>query len=204
MPKPALNDIENLFEKLVLPFYQLERDLPLPIDNHRNETDAEHSWSLALLACALAPHIDPKLDIGQVCQFAIVHDLVEVYAGDVSVWAANEQHQAKKANEAKALKKLEQSFAKFPWVIETVRRYEAKDSDEAQFVNSIDKFAALLVLYKDKGFYYHRGKITKARFEKQFAPHRKKAHVHAGAANYYEKIRQAFDAHPEYFYRAKP
>lgn len=76
MSQPDFSDIQQLVRQLVLPFYTLERDLPLPIQNHRNENDAEHSWSLALLACSLAPEIDPQLDVGKICQYAVVHDLV--------------------------------------------------------------------------------------------------------------------------------
>lgn len=40
-----------------------------------------------MLACSLAHEIDPTLDIGKISQFAIAHDLVEVYADDTSVFA---------------------------------------------------------------------------------------------------------------------
>src|SRR5438874_2443476 len=111
MPKPNFDEIRKFVRELVLPFYQLERDLSLPIQNHRNETDAEHSWSLALIAIALAPHIDPALDVNKACTFAIVHDLVEVYAGDTSVWAADEHHATKHGREVAALEQIKKRFS---------------------------------------------------------------------------------------------
>ncbi len=193
-------DIKMLVHELILPFYQLERDLSLPIQNHRNETDAEHSWSLALLVLALAPKIDPKVDVHKACSFAVIHDLVEVYAGDTSVWAANDQHATKHEREAKALKIIKEHFKQFPSLGQLIEEYESKNSNEALFVFALDKFLALLMLYEDKGYYYHRDKITKQRFDKQFELHRKKAKSHKEVSKYYELLRAEFDAHPEFFY----
>jgi len=201
MAKPSFEDVESLIKELVLPFYALERDLSLPIQNHRNETDAEHSWSLALLTLALGPQIDPKLDVNKACVFAVVHDLVEVYAGDTSVWAADKHHATKHERELAALQKIKQRFTKFPHLAKTIEEYEDKSTNEARFVYALDKFLALLMLYEDRGYYYQRDKITKHRFDKQFEPHRKKAHSHKAVAEYYEELRKEFDTHPEYFYQ---
>ncbi len=77
--RPTSDHIQHLLTELVIPFYELKRDMPLPIPSRRMETDAEHSWSLSILACSLAPEIDPSLDVGRVCQFAVLHDLTERY-----------------------------------------------------------------------------------------------------------------------------
>ncbi len=201
MKKPEFTDIQDLVRELILPFYALERDLSLPIQDHRNETDAEHSWSLAVLALALAPSIDSKLDANKACMFAVIHDLVEIYAGDTSVWAADEHHASKHVREIEALKQIQKKFNKFPAIGRLIEEYENKDSNEALFVYSLDKFLALLMLYEDKGYYYLRDKITKQRFDRQFEPHRKKAQSHKEVAKYYEQLRAEFDAHPEYFYK---
>ncbi len=198
--KPSVVDIQLLVRELILPFYELERDLSLPIQNHRNETDAEHSWSLAFLTLALAPKIDSNIDVFKACAFAVLHDLVEVFAGDTSVWAADEKLASKHDRELKALNKIKEDFSNFPNIGQTIDMYEKKDSAEALFVHALDKFLALLLLYEDKGFYYIRGKITQKRFNIQFEPHRKKAQSHGEVARYYEKLRSEFDAHPEYFF----
>ncbi len=203
MAKPTFSDINNLLRELILPFYEIERDLSLPIQDHRNETDAEHSWGLAMMVCALAPQIDPKLDVGKACMLAVVHDLVEIYAGDTSVWAAASDHATKHDREQKALKTIKQKFPVFPNLTDLISEYENKETAEARFVWALDKFIALLTLYEDKGYYYLRDKIPKERFEKQFVEHRKKAHAHPIVKEYYEELRSAFDAHPEYFHQAK-
>lgn len=204
MTRPSLKQIETLFQEIILPFHQIKRDLTLPIDDHRSDNDAEHSWSLALLACALAPEIDAQLDTGKVCMLAIAHDVVEVYAGDTSVWASKEQLASKAVREHQALKKIRQKFTQFSWLASIIEEYELKQTPESQFVWSLDKFLNLYMLYLDKGYYYStKYKLTKQQVDNQLTEHRQKAHAHPQVAEYYEQVRAAFDAHPEYFYQGE-
>lgn len=55
----------------------------LLLDKSREESDAEHSWHLALAALTLYEHVGiPGVDIARVVKMAVLHDLVEIYAGD--------------------------------------------------------------------------------------------------------------------------
>lgn len=58
-----------------------------PIGLNRKENSAEHSWSLAMAGMTLAPVIDPELDILRIIQMALVHDIVEIDAGDTFCYA---------------------------------------------------------------------------------------------------------------------
>ena len=60
-------------------------------DGSRHENSAEHSWHLALAALALADHAEPATDIARVIRMVLVHDLVEINAGDTFAYdpAAN-------------------------------------------------------------------------------------------------------------------
>src|SRR5438105_2221565 len=106
MPKPSHSQIAQLLRDLIVPFHLIFRDSNIPIGKQRPENDAEHSWSLAVLACSLAPEIDSTLDTGKVCQFAVAHDLLEVYAGDTSVFAGSKHCATKAIREEKALQRL--------------------------------------------------------------------------------------------------
>ena len=53
----------------------------LLIDKSRRENDAEHSWHFAMMAMILAEYADPNVDLNHVLRMALVHDLIEVYAG---------------------------------------------------------------------------------------------------------------------------
>lgn len=185
-----------------MPFYMIERDLPLPNmpkGKSRNENDAEHSWSLALVACTLAPRIDPSLDIGLVAQFAIVHDLVEVYADDVSVWAHDAKLATKEENEAKALNRFEKEFEQFPWLVDTLAKYEKQNINEARFVKSIDKYLAMSLIYMDVGDFFRDRGITKEVFNKKIQAPLSKARGHEGAGEYYEHILKLFNEQSEHF-----
>lgn len=203
MKKPTHDDATELISKVLLPFYSIERDMlvPTPEKRTRSENDAEHSWSVAMLACSLARHIDPTLDVGLVSQFAIFHDLVEIYASDTSVWASDQALNAKEQNEQAALIKLKANYKHFPWLVDTVEAYEKQDTNEALYVRAIDKYIALVVRFLDGGEFFHSQGITKAMFDKKLAIHRKKAHGHPGVAEYYEKLRAEYETHPEHFYQ---
>ena len=52
------------------------------LNGDRHENDAEHSWQLALMAMVLSEHADPEVDLLHVVKMLLVHDLVEIDAGD--------------------------------------------------------------------------------------------------------------------------
>jgi 5'-deoxynucleotidase YfbR-like HD superfamily hydrolase len=56
------------------------------LDGSRGETSAEHSWHLALAAISLAPDVAPDVDLHRVVTMLLIHDLPEVYAGDVPIY----------------------------------------------------------------------------------------------------------------------
>lgn len=199
--RPSFADVEQLITQAILPFYSIERDLSVPLAKRRLENDAEHSWSIALVACALAPHVDKTLDIGKVCQFAVVHDLAELHAGDVSAVAPIEEQQTKEERERQALVLIKKQFQRFPWLIKTLEEYERQEAPEALFVRSVDKTVALHLLYLDKARHDYDKQMTLVEFAAIIEHQRSKARAHAGAFVYYEEIHAALLAHPEYFYQ---
>lgn len=106
------------------------------------ESDTDHTFMLGLLACAFAARFAPHLDLGMVAQFALVHDLVEVYAGDTATakGLSDAARADKEAREHAALMRIKEEFdAEFPWIGATIERYEALDTAEARFVKVADK-----------------------------------------------------------------
>lgn len=110
------------------------------------ESDTDHTTMLAVIACAVADSLKLNLDLGKVAQYALIHDLVEVYAGDVNtIDFNNTDHKAKEQNEAKALGQLKKEFGKtFPWIHKTIEAYEKLDDPEARYIKTLDKIMPVL------------------------------------------------------------
>ena len=198
---PDIQHILQLISSLIVPMYYIHRDIVPPKRSPLRENDAEHSWALALLACALAPQINPKLDIGKVAQFAIVHDVVEVYSGDVSAMdsqAANSSE--RKIREAAALERIQSDFSYMPWIAETIKEYESFSSEEACFVYALDKFMPVAYDYLDGGEYARHCHTTREAYQYHMIPHREKAQRHPVVGRYYDEVRTLLDAQPDHFY----
>lgn len=110
-------------------------------DGKTRESDADHTVMLGVVATAFAAQYFPSLDLGEIAQLALVHDLVETYSGDVnSLNITVEQKMSKKAREAQALLDIEREFGlAFPWIHQTIQRYERQESREARYVCVMDK-----------------------------------------------------------------
>ena len=57
-------------------------------DELRKETDAEHAWHMAVMAMVLSEYANEAVDTGRVIQMLLIHDLVEIYAGDTFAYDA--------------------------------------------------------------------------------------------------------------------
>src|SRR5205085_6525326 len=71
-------------------------------DGSRRENSGEHSWHLALMALVLAPHSGEAIDVGRVVEMLLVHDLVEIDAGDTFVYDTDARAQKEELEERAA------------------------------------------------------------------------------------------------------
>lgn len=131
--------------KLVFAFAKVKR-VTLHEDGETAESDTDHTVMLSMCACALAEKLYPNLDLGKVAQFAIVHDLVEAYAGDTDTFNLSDSgKQEKEEREEKAFQRIKEEFETvYPWLPATIERYESLETDEAQFVKMVDKIMTKL------------------------------------------------------------
>ena len=115
-------------------------------DNSRLENSAEHSWHLALAALALGEYAPAGVDVGRVLQLVVVHDLVEIDAGDTFAYDPA-AHVTKEERERAAADRL---FGMLPKDQREMFRalwdeFEAHATPEARFANALDRFQALLL-----------------------------------------------------------
>lgn len=115
------------------------------LNEPRRENSAEHSWQLALMAMLLAEHANEAVDVTKVLKMVLVHDIVEVDAGDTFTY--DEVGKLDKAErEERAADRL---FGLLPEGQATEFRtlwdeFEARESPEARFANSLDRLMPLL------------------------------------------------------------
>ncbi len=122
--------------RLALAFGRVER-VTRHEDGVRPETDTDHTIMLGLVACELAP---AHLDRAKVAAFALVHDLVEVYAGDAQTLVISaDERAAKKAREDAAQARLVAELGEGSWLAGMLATYEHQREPEARFVRLIDK-----------------------------------------------------------------
>ena len=116
------------------------------VDGSRFENTAEHSWHLAMAAIVLAPHADLDIDMGRAIEILLVHDLVEIDAGDTYIY--DDAGRADKL--AKEQAAAERIFELLPrsqadHVAGLWREYEARDTPTARFAYAIDRLQPLLL-----------------------------------------------------------
>ena len=110
----------------------------------RPENDVEHSFHLAMSAIEMAATYHPELNSGLIAEFCLVHDLPEVYAGDIPTFNITpEARIAKEAAEAEATEKLLKELP--PHIAQLLRRYEEQAEPEARFVRFIDKLLPAII-----------------------------------------------------------
>jgi putative hydrolase of HD superfamily len=128
----------------------------------RRENSAEHSWHLAVMALALAEHAPPGTDIARVTAMVLVHDLVEIDAGDLFVYAdAAQQARQEEAERAAA----DRIFALLPPDQAASFRglwdeFEERRTPEARFARALDRLQPMLENLKVGGGTWQEHGIT--------------------------------------------
>lgn len=138
---------------------------PLP----RRENDAEHSFSLAIAAAVLAEYSNEPVDIAKVMKIVLVHDAVEIYAGDTYCYD-DEGAKTKEAREKAAAEKIfgtlpEEQAAEYRALWD---EFERNDTPEARFSNAMDKIQPLLLNYSREGYSWKEHGVNSSQVRKRF------------------------------------
>ncbi len=130
-------------------------------DGSRYENSAEHSWHVALFALVLSEHAHESIDVSRVIRMLVLHDLVEIDAGDTYVYdeaglasqATREQAAADRLfellppDQRRALRGLWEEF-------------EARESADSRFANAVDRLAAVLLNYAGRGQVWRTHRVS--------------------------------------------
>lgn len=160
-------------EKQILFLKEIDRMKSVLRQNHvieegRREDDAGHSWHAAVMAMTLAPYAKPQVQVDRAIRMLLIHDLVEIYAGDtpcfdsdvVATQAAREQAAADKVA---ALLPEEQGKAyRALW-----EEFDRAETDDAQFAAAVDRLQPLLLNYFTNGASWVGRTVTRAQVYKR-------------------------------------
>ena len=128
----------------------------------RNENDAEHAWHMALMAYLLREYSNESVDISKVMLMCLIHDVVEIDAGDTYAYdAAGLKTQKERENKAK-----ERIFSILPEdqkkeLVALFDEFEAYETPESRFAHAMDNLQPLLLNSSNDGGDWREHGVTK-------------------------------------------
>lgn len=141
----------------------------LLVDKSRRENDAEHSWHFALMAMILFEHTDQsKVDLYRVLKMALVHDLIEIYAGDTFAYD-DVGNESKTERENAAADRL---FSMLPEdqaleIRNLWEEFDRMDTPDSQYAAAIDRLQPFINNYLTEGHTWKLGNVTSGKVYKR-------------------------------------
>ncbi len=125
------------------------------------ENDVEHSYQLALMTWYIADSLKWNLNRQLILEYALVHDLVEVYSGDTDMFKDSKEHIASKhEREEKAQLAIKNNFPDFISLHQSIESYKLLKDKESQLIYMIDKILPDMNIYLTNDNYYVDNKVT--------------------------------------------
>lgn len=140
------------------------------IDGSRRENDAEHSWHIAVMALLFTEYVKQKPDVGRAVKMLVVHDLIEIYAGDTFAFDV-EGNKTKEQNEAAAADKL---FAQLPSeqgaeIRALWEEFDDMKTPDSIYANCMDRIQPFLHNTLTEGTTWKEGVVSKTQVENRLA-----------------------------------
>lgn len=176
--------------QFVLEVDQLKQVLrqTLLTDGSRRENSAEHSWHIALMALVLAEYAPQPIDVLRVLKMLLLHDLVEIDAGDTFCYDV-QGNQSKADREVRAADRL---FGLLPAdqaiELRTIwEEFESQTTPDAQFAAALDRLQPLLHNHQTQGHTWQLHQVTCDRVLERMAP------IQTGAPPLWPLVEQVID-----------
>ncbi|EIA1590181.1 HD domain-containing protein [Vibrio parahaemolyticus] len=128
----------------------------------RLENNGEHSWHVALMAVLMEEHANAPVDICRVMKMLLIHDVVEIDAGDTFVYDTA----ASKEQAEKEIKAAERLFGMLPTdqgqeLLALWQEFEAAQSDDAKYAKALDRLIPMLLNYHNNGQSWKENSVTR-------------------------------------------
>ena len=137
-------------------------------DGNRKENDAEHSWHMALMAILLKEYADDEVDVLRVITMILIHDLVEIDAGDTYAYDA----EAGATKVERELQAAERIFSILPkdqgaYFRNLWDEFEAYESADSKYAHMLDNFQPLLLNDASGGISWREHEVRKKQIYKR-------------------------------------
>ncbi len=157
-------------------------------DGSRKEGDAEHAWHMAVMAFLLADYANEPIDVLKAVKMALMHDVVEIDAGDTYAYDTK-GNQTKRDREQKAADRIygmlpEEQASEYRALWE---EFEAMETPEARFVNTLDKVQPVLLNDASGGKSWQEHGVRKSQVMER------NAKTHEGSAILWDYIRNIIE-----------
>ena len=141
----------------------VKRQITLPLDNDRQENSAEHSWHVALMATTLAPFAAQPIDISLVVRMILIHDVVEIDAGDLFAFQEAAEHEAQAEKELAAAKRI---FGLLPAplnqeLLALWLEFEEAETPDAEFAKAMDRVLPVFQNMQNQGGSWKKHGVTR-------------------------------------------
>ena len=182
IPENLLKQINFIREIDKVKYIQRKTKL---FNSDRNENDAEHSWHLAMMAIVLLEHSNADIDLLKVVKMVLIHDIVEIDAGDTFMYDTQKDH----SNTDEERLAAQRIFGMLPKeqaeeFISVWEEFEAGETNEAKFARSMDRLEPLLQNTSNNGGTWQEFSVT---YDKV---HHKKSIIKEGSATIWEFAEQ--------------
>ena len=155
------SNLQKIFEftGLLNKFRNITRTV-LANGTDREENDMEHSYMLAMQADYIISLENLSLNREKVMTYCLVHDFVEVYAGDTPFHSTDKEYiNSKKSRETDSLKQITKEFPEHKNLLKTIHNYESRLDLESRFVYALDKIQPIINIYLDNGRSWKRNGV---------------------------------------------
>lgn len=130
-------------------------------DRSRFENDAEHSWHISIMALILSEYSNSRIDVLKVIKMLLIHDIVEIDAGDVVVYDTKKR----KENEKNEINAASRIFGLLPSdqkdeYFSLWQEFEKRETAEARFAAALDRMEPVMQNYYDEGYTWRKLGVT--------------------------------------------
>lgn len=159
-------------------------------DGGRKENDAEHSWHMALMAYLLKEYSTEEIDVAKVMLMTLIHDLVEIDAGDTYAYD-DKGNATKRAREVAAADRI---FGLLPpdqgtYFRQLWEEFESYESADAKFAHLLDNFQPLLLNDAAEGISWTEHEVKKSQVYKR------NEHAEEASPEIWEQMKEIIEKH---------